>query len=382
MLESNLDSIICSSRVNRDELSQHVHRPLFKHVIYTTPGYDLEVDPPSQSLISLRRVLAYMKIDDDPYVISLRSQLARLPAGEQRNRVDQKLSKTINSADTFTHRGIRDFERTAGDICYEIGPWAADWYITTVVAQARKMATMQTGIMASWQDKEKKYLLENLAKVVLAPLPTVPADIRAGLSPKTHTLIECLLEEERDSRSQEEAYSGIVFVTRRDAVLALGEVLSRLPEMQRHFQIGCLLGNSSSFKRHAFLDITRTLLKQTATEVLNDFRTGERNVIVSTAVAEEGIDIQACGCVIRFDPPPNMVAWAQSRGRARRRRSTFVLMLGRDGLTADKIAQWEEVERNMVEKYVASDSDQADADEANEMYELDDVISYRVPETG
>ena len=186
------------------------------------------------------------------------------------------------------------------------------------------------------------------------------------------------MEEEKESRTQEEPYSGIIFVTRRDAVLALGEVLSRIPEVRQHFQIGCLLGNSGSFKRHAFLDITRTMLKQTATETLNDFRIGDKNLIVSTAVAEEGIDIQACGNVIRFDPPPNMVAWAQSRGRARRRRSTFILLLDDKDFTIEKIAKWEAMEMDMVQRY----TERVDEAEPRDRYELDDYLEFRVPETG
>lgn len=240
------------------------------------------------------------------------------------------------------------------------------------------MSALQTGIMSTWQEREKKYLLEHLAKVKVQAVSNEPKDILAGLSPKVHALMDCLLEEERQSRTQEEAYSGLIFVTRRDAVIALGEILSRAPAMKQHFQIGCLLGNSGSFKRHAFLDITRTLLKQTPTETLNDFKIGDKNIIVSTAVAEEGIDIQACGCVIRFDPPPNMVAWAQSRGRARRRRSTFVLLMGEVDASAEKMTQWHRIEQEMVKKYTDFDRE----DQQMDIADLDDPISFCVEKTG
>jgi endoribonuclease Dicer len=41
------------------------------------------------------------------------------------------------------------------------------------------------------------------------------------------------------------------------------------------------------------MDITRDLGKDSQEETLSDFKDGEKNLIVSTAVAEEGIDIQA-----------------------------------------------------------------------------------------
>jgi endoribonuclease Dicer len=329
-------------------------------------------------LAKLRDILRDLDIENDPYVITLRSQLARLPAGEQRNRVDQKLSKTLVREDTFTHKGLRDFERTATDICNELGSWAADWYISSILSAAQVEANLHTGVMASWQDREKRYLLDIISKVQIGQLSHDATQIRAGVSPKVHELLKCLRSEERESRSQEEPFSGIIFVTRRDAVLALGKIISSLPEMAERFHVGCLLGSSASFKRHAFLDISRSLLKDSATEVLKDFKTGEKNIVVSTSVAEEGIDIQACGTVIRFNPPDNMVSWAQSRGRARRRTSKFIVMLGNDPSSADKLHMWAELEREMIRLY----TDSTRSSEVAERDAPDEYLEYVVEETG
>lgn len=374
-LERNLDSIIRSSTRNRDELAQFVHRPIFKHV-----PYPLLKDPPlSQNLLSLQHVIASLNIEDDPYVISLRKQLTRPLTDAQRHRVDQKLSKAIRRSDTFTHKGLQDLERAAVDIWQDLGWWAADWFVVTVIERAIAASTVHSGIMGSWQDRERAYLLKNLERIKPIPYSEDPSEIMAGLSPKVRILLDCLQEEERNYRTQEEPFSGIIFVKRRDVVIALGEILSRLPAMRQHFQVGCLLGASSSTQRHAFLDITRTLLKQTASETLRDFSIGDKNIVVSTSVAEEGIDIQACGCVIRFDPPDNMVAWAQSRGRARRRRSTFILMLDPDSIADNKIAQWEQTEQEMITQY--TDTGRA-REEQNDQKTDEDDLQYMVEETG
>jgi len=73
------------------------------------------------------------------------------------------------------------------------------------------------------------------------------------------------------------------------------------------------------------------MLKEPHEDTLMAFKIDEKTVIISTAVAEEGIDIQACGSVIRWNPPPNMASWAQSRGRARRERSTYTMMFAKGG---------------------------------------------------
>ncbi|GJE88808.1 Dicer-like protein 2 [Phanerochaete sordida] len=373
-IETNLDSVIRSSRFNREELATFVHRPEFRYVLYTQGTLTGVLS--SRYLNSLAAVVGNLDIEHDPYVIALRSQLAKLPPGEQRNRVDQKLSKTLVKEDSFTHKGLRDFLRTATDICAELGPWPADWYIASIIQAARREANLHTGVLASWQDREKNYLLRVLSRVDVESPSYDPDDIRAGISSKVQQLVKCLHSEKRRSNSEEEPFSGIVFVTRRDAVLSLAKVISALPDME-DFRVGCLLGTSASFKRHAFLDISRSLLRDSATQVLNDFRTGDKNLVVSTSVAEEGIDIQACGTVIRFDPPDNMVSWAQSRGRARRRRSTFLVMLGSDS-ASEKIKAWEEMEKAMIKLY----TDPSRANDPPPESELDEDLEFVVPETG
>jgi len=292
-----------------------------------------------------------MHIENDPWVQSLREQLAKLPASPDRTRLDQKLSKAILKGNTYTHKGLADFARAASEICTDVGPWAADWYVDKVLEQAKTAASPYQDIISAWQHKEKTYLLNTLAQVRTAPPPYRPDDIVWGISDKTRALIECLLTEQSSSETDAEDYSGIIFVTRRDTVLALAEVLSHHPQTSRIFRAGCLLGSSDSAYRRTFLDITRRILTQTQAEVLLDFKVGEKNLIVSTAVAEEGIDIQACGSVIRWDIPPNMTSWAQSRGRARRQRSTFVLMFHEADVHDGLILKWERLEKEMQATY-------------------------------
>ena len=61
--------------------------------------------------------------------------------------------------------------------------------------------------------------------------------------------------------------------------------------------------------------------------MLASFRAGELNTLVATAVAEEGLDLTQCALVVRFDLPDTPLEFIQSRGRARARGSSMVLML-------------------------------------------------------
>ena len=334
-----------------DELATFVHRPVFKHIQYIAPESDYMISP-SYNVAALEIVIARMQIENDPYVKSLRAQLARIPPGSPDYfRVDQKLSKAVSGESTYTHKGLKDLARAAAEICSDVGPWAADWYVAKVLKQAQEAESPYKNYISVRQDSEKAYLLKILASVKTIPVSYDPEHIIAGISDKTRVLAECLDNERRFAESDGEIYSGIVFVTRRDTVLALAEVLEHHPLTAKTFQIGCLLGSSDHPYRQSFLDITRKMLLQTQEEVLLDFKVGSKNLIVSTAVAEEGIDIQACGNVVRWDIPVNMASWAQSRGRARRQKSTFVLMFDDHRVHHDLVEKWERIEKEMQASY-------------------------------
>ncbi|BAF26812.2 Os10g0485600 [Oryza sativa Japonica Group] len=65
---------------------------------------------------------------------------------------------------------------------------------------------------------------------------------------------------------------------------------------------------------------------------LDLFRAGKVNLLFTTDVTEEGVDVPNCSCVIRFDLPRTVCSYVQSRGRARRNNSEFILMIERGNL--------------------------------------------------
>ncbi|KIK50014.1 hypothetical protein GYMLUDRAFT_253347, partial [Collybiopsis luxurians FD-317 M1] len=358
MIETNLDSVIVSPRQTHSELAEYVHRPTFKHIVYNAPSTS---NPPfSTNLAALEYATNRLDISNDPYIKSLRNQLSqKSPGTPEYVRLDQRLSKTIANEGTFTHKGLRDFVRAAREILSEVGVWATDWFVWEVIENAKKAASGSGSgssaeyVMPSWQSQEKAYLLGIINGITITPVSYYPDDITDEQSDKVSALLQCLLNEKEEAEKANETFSALIFVQRRDVVLALSELLKHHPVTKLEFQTGPLLGASDSSHRHAFLDITRQFVKQTQNEILMDFRLGEKNLIVSTSVAEEGIDVQACGCVIRWDRPMNMASWAQSRGRARKRRSTFVMMFEEgavgvgSGMGREDVVKWQRLEAEM-----------------------------------
>jgi len=48
-------------------------------------------------------------------------------------------------------------------------------------------------------------------------------------------------------------------------------------------------------------------------EVLKKMKGGELDIVISTAVAEEGLDVAQCQLVLRYDLPSTALAFVQSR---------------------------------------------------------------------
>ncbi len=360
-----------------------MHRPQVKFVEYAEPA----CTPPSRSLQSLKEVVASLDIEEDPWVIDQRAELRRLEAGPKRDRIDQKLSKAIDKQSTFTHKGLRDFERAADEICSDLGEWAADWYIQQVCKQAASAGGTFPEFSFNWNEGERDYLLKYLKRIEIASATDDdPEDITRRSSDKVEKLVNVLLGEKKffENLPEKMEYRGLVFVTRRDAALVLTEILARHPCTAHVFNVGTLLGESGSFRRHSFLDITRRLLRLPAHETLADFRIGNFDLIVATAVAEEGLDIQACCNVVRWDEPANMVSWAQSRGRARQKCSSFVLMLS-NSLFAPTVRQWEEQEQEVARLYKTRKLQTPCNDSEDQSMDDDDEtggLRFTVEETG
>lgn len=60
------------------------------------------------------------------------------------------------------------------------------------------------------------------------------------------------------------------------------------------------------------------------TEVVAKFASGHLNLLISTNVSEEGMDISETNCVIRFDPIQTPVSYIQGKGRARAEDSSII----------------------------------------------------------
>ena len=73
-------------------------------------------------------------------------------------------------------------------------------------------------------------------------------------------------------------------------------------------------------------------------QLLEDFKGGKYNVIVSTSVGEEGLDIASTDMVVFYEPIPSEIRTIQRRGRTGRKNTGEVYVLVAVG-TRDEISE-------------------------------------------
>jgi hypothetical protein len=115
----------------------------------------------------------------------------------------------------------------------------------------------------------------------------------------------------------------LVFVNTRTTVNALKGYLTRqYPELNPNFVVGHGgLGGQSWGEG----DISGG---QSA--IIKDFHRGVCQLLVCTTVLEEGIDVSDCDLVIRYTGVNSLIQFIQSRGRARRAGSRYVIIVTRE----------------------------------------------------
>ncbi|RVW27130.1 Endoribonuclease Dicer-like 2 [Vitis vinifera] len=110
----------------------------------------------------------------------------------------------------------------------------------------------------------------------------------------------------------------IVFVERVITAIVLQKLLSKLLPKLSGWEAGYIAGNASQLQSQS---------RRVQNALVEEFRKGMVNVIVSTSILEEGLDVQSCNLVIRFDPSATVCSFIQSRGRARMQNSDYLLMV-------------------------------------------------------
>jgi endoribonuclease Dicer len=209
-------------------------------------------------------------------------------------------------------------------ISSELGRWASDTYWSFAFSEDESRKTEMRRERMHNKNKQESVtkLNEDIARLKEATAfartfvvgPLVPSSDH--LSSKVlllHDWLQLYYKRTGDARC-------IVFVEQRQTARLLKMIFDHIGGPHLHGEM--LVGVNSSVG-----ELNVSLRSQVMT--VAKFRRGELNCLFSTSVGEEGLDIPQCNLVVRFDLYKTMIAYVQSRGRARHRNSKYLHMIER-----------------------------------------------------
>lgn len=163
--------------------------------------------------------------------------------------------------------------------------------------------------------------------------------------PKLKKLIKILKKELKDSKSRI-----IVFTQFRDSV----------ENIYQHCMDEKI--NAVKFFGQASRENEKGLTQKKQKNIINAFKNGEYDVLISTSVAEEGIDIPSVDLVILYEPVPSEIRMIQRRGRTGRKKEGRMYILITKG-TRDESYYWSSINKEKQMKKQLSNSYSKDLDD-------------------
>ncbi|KLO19664.1 hypothetical protein SCHPADRAFT_843134, partial [Schizopora paradoxa] len=299
---------------------------------------------------------------------------------------------------------IESIETRYGKTFDSLGPAAAEYYLHKVLS-----ARLQEEIRGEYEDNIRRLKRPKLSHK--DPISESTVEVSTGPSTDTHTsqkilrsillavegrlsvdafpstwmapkycaLIKLLKQHESAS------FRGILFAEQRQVAATLTWLLTKTSETKDWIKCAELMGHGD-LKGGG--DVIAGMGLNVQENVVKSFRTGELNLLIATSVAEEGLDFPACDLVIRFDPIRNMVAYVQSRGRARQKASTFVIMIDeKDELELARYKKLRDIEPELKKSYQQENTEEPDGgrdedEERDDPRDLEAREVHIVPSTG
>ncbi|KAK5814983.1 hypothetical protein F5H01DRAFT_344684 [Linnemannia elongata] len=214
----------------------------------------------------------------------------------------------------------------------ELGPWfgSKSWrYILDTLKEDVQLTDINVRAQRLNVIQDAEQIAKSMAKARL------DWDL-SQVTQKVQKLVEVLREAGRQP-----GFCGILFVERRPTAHTMKEFLDECKQFGPGYGLDFIQsavltghGGKGDVKEH-HMNI------KAQRKILEGFRKGQYNLLIATDVAEEGIDIDRCRLVIRFDVKNTVISHIQSRGRARDPNSEYIIMLPENDGFLEKISKAE-----------------------------------------
>ncbi|KAH9890583.1 hypothetical protein C8Q73DRAFT_652216 [Cubamyces lactineus] len=364
-LEHNLDSKVIAVKEHVDELVGHSPKPTEIIQVYPTPP---ETYPDYESK-SLKQ----------------RLDLEHLPPkiGIPVEKILTRYAVTFYSlgpfgAELFLYNEVK---QRVSQLIQDALDSAMD-YLTPAqyTENARGLTDIHQDDLVHPKLREIEQTLAEFSSFFDPPEGSTPPEIPlTWCSPKVRVLAETLFDRYTSS------FQGIVFVEQRHVAACLATLLCRIPLISHIIKAEQLVGHGRDAGAKTN---TKGMGTRNQQDTVQLFRERRINVLVATSVAEEGLDFPACDLVIRFDPVQHMVGYVQSRGRARHKTSTFIIMVQEGSQAqAERYLQFLHSEPQLKQVYQERDlalstPDEDEDDMQDDPADLAERERFVVPTTG
>jgi hypothetical protein len=335
-IEATLDAICRTPKAHRSELLRQTKKPTLSEAFYHSLPEEGNLSEYTKTIASLGQAYGALRITEDPYVIGL------LKEDTEKSR--RELDKVLLNQKTWCTSQMKRFHATSLKVCRELGAWAADYYVAEVVTNYLKIASeVDDSLSGIWDvsNAEKKYLAKALQEVQITRTKSEFPEAIHLISSKIRKLFDFLLVGQEPNTLR-----GIIFVQERAVVTVLAHLLTVHPDTRGLFRVGTMVGTSSHSYRAQ--NVSELIGADYQADTLSNFKSGKLNLVISTNVLEEGIDVTACNVVICFQKPANLKSYVQRRGRARSRESKLVLLLEQKDTNS---MPWQQLEMDMKTLY-------------------------------
>lgn len=287
---------------------------------------------------------------------------------------------------------VKDLHGRYTHVREELGPLCSDYFVLLFVQRALAKSTVtapglgvyfvdKNDINTGTEDESRGLTWPKLDDAykhhaqrvhdIANKLTEIQVD--SWMTPKLHLLIKIL---QAHSSSD---FNAIIFVEQRQVATILAWLLPLIPALQGWLKAAALVGHGetggATFEGSGMAHAAQR-------SIVQDFRSGATNLVIATAVAEEGLDFQACRLVVRLDAPQTMVGYLQSRGRARKRGSNYVVLADEAG--AKRYIGFREAEPRLrlVYQRIIDDNKQEDDMMDVDKDDEEDNDRYEVGSTG
>ncbi len=281
---------------------------------------------------------------------------------------DDEGEKLSLSGTAFPTSNLKKYiEQPLQDAFDSLGTWPTLILARLLIKDHRNAICHMVSGKHEWNAMDAKF--DAARNLISSTISWATPNLRRLCSAKIGALVGLLRRTIRNY-SGKEPFQCMVFVQRRSNTRALSKALSDIfqsetDEAMRLLKVGYVVGGNT----------------QSSSKVLALFRTGDIQVLVTTAVCCEGIDIPAVSCVVCMDNIPNSRLLIHTRGRVRSKGGIMVILCpyGNDEMTtriAEMLKEAELIRRN-------------DLSEEKGFYDKDQPLAlkypslvYRFPSTG